>query len=236
MKLLVLSDLHENFDFERIDADTHFDLLICLGDLYNIDHDGHDEINADIESIFATLLQTFKMTPHQVLFIPGNHDPEFCFDDGKQYKNATNLHLQSHKIKNIQMRGSGGSVDSYFVDKELLIWRGYPYSEAEMKINLQSTDKIDILLSHQGPSRFGTTDINKLPLVEGKRIDGGSKEVRNWILTNKPRLLIHGHTHFAKGMLNLGDTLVVNPGAYRDGYYCIINYLEDDIQVEFKRV
>jgi Icc-related predicted phosphoesterase len=46
----------------------------------------------------------------------------------------------------------------------------------------------------------------------------GSRAVRESILAYGPVLSLHGHIHEGKGAVNLGATLVVNPGSsYEDG-------------------
>eukprot|EP00835_Amoeboradix_gromovi_P007062 NODE_1028_length_1973_cov_0.431163.p1 type:complete len:235 gc:universal NODE_1028_length_1973_cov_0.431163:180-884(+) len=227
MKLLILSDLHLNFDFEGIKT-TEIDYLICLGDFYNIEHSKAEESTPDIEFVFAKLLKKFDIKRDQLIFIPGNHDPQYCFRKGKEYNNAKNLQNTTCQLQQFSVLGTGGSVDSYYVKDNKLAWNGFSGSSLD---SLAMENYIDILLSHQGPSAFGTTDINKNPEFPENRIDGGSESVRNWVLEKKPKLVIHGHTHFSRGMLSLGKTLVVNPGAYRDGYYCEIITNKNGFQV-----
>jgi Icc-related predicted phosphoesterase len=60
-------------------------------------------------------------------------------------------------------------------------------------------------------------------LVNGTPV--GSPAVRAFIETHRPEVAVVGHIHEGRGAERVGDTLVVNPGALRDGGYVAI---EDD--------
>jgi len=53
----------------------------------------------------------------------------------------------------------------------------------------------------------------------------GSPAVRTFIETRRPEVAIVGHIHEGRGVDRVGQTLVVNPGALRDGGYVVV---EDD--------
>ena len=72
-----------------------------------------------------------------------------------------------------------------------------------------------ILVSHQPP--FGTK-------VDRAWIGGhvGSREIRNFIEIKKPVLCITGHIHEARGVDEIGETRIVNPGAFKSGHYAVV--------------
>jgi uncharacterized protein len=87
-----------------------------------------------------------------------------------------------------------------------------------------------ILVSHQPP--FGTK-------VDRAWIGGhvGSREIRNFIETKKPALCITGHIHEARGVDAIGDTKIVNPGAFKSGYYAVIEMEGRGVKgIELKKV
>ena len=224
---LILSDLHLNFNFEAIE-DLNYDYVVCLGDLYNLEHQ-KEELQPSIDAIFYKILQRFSINKQQLLFIPGNHDPNYCFQD-IEYQNATNLNLKTISIDNDLLFGLGGSISSFIIGNKEIEWKGYPHQYEDYVLQSLNDIKCSILLTHQGPSNTSTSLYDKTPLVSHTAIEGGSYEIRLWILNNKPKLVIHGHVHVGRGMQSIGNTLIVNPGAYRDGYYCIIDINTMDIQ------
>jgi Icc-related predicted phosphoesterase len=50
----------------------------------------------------------------------------------------------------------------------------------------------------------------------------GSREIRKFIETKKPMLCITGHIHEARGVDEIGETRIVNPGAFKSGNYAVI--------------
>eukprot|EP00834_Sanchytrium_tribonematis_P000273 NODE_5_length_72347_cov_1.339331.p41 type:complete len:230 gc:universal NODE_5_length_72347_cov_1.339331:18730-18041(-) len=229
MKLLVLTDLHLNFNFEKLFS-IECDYVIVIGDLYNIDHSNSKEDEVNLDLVFKSLS---AITKKPIYFVPGNHDPSFCFLENAKYQHATNFHHKLIAIDGLSFLGYGGSTSSYYVESGKIAWEGYP--NIEMGSILNNFRKVDVLVTHQGPSNFGTSDYNRKPLDSKSRVDGGSETVREYILQYEPRVVLHGHTHSGRGLLYLGKSMIVNPGAYRDGYYCIVD-IKEKIKVEFLQV
>jgi uncharacterized protein len=50
----------------------------------------------------------------------------------------------------------------------------------------------------------------------------GSREIRRFIETKKPFLCITGHIHESRSVDTVGETRIVNPGAFRNGNYAVI--------------
>ena len=70
---------------------------------------------------------------------------------------------------------------------------------------------LDILVTHQPP--YGALDRTFIG------IRAGSREIRKYVLEKKPLVNLCGHIHESRGITSLGETLVVNPGPLRRGYY-----------------
>ena len=66
----------------------------------------------------------------------------------------------------------------------------------------------------------------------------GSPAVRAFIERTRPELCVVGHIHEGRGIDQVGDTTVVNPGALREGGYVVVDY--DDatgtLQPELRRI
>jgi uncharacterized protein len=58
-------------------------------------------------------------------------------------------------------------------------------------------------------------------LVNGTPV--GSPAVRRFIETRRPDVAVVGHIHEGRGIDTVGDTVVVNPGAFREGGYVVID-------------
>jgi len=58
-------------------------------------------------------------------------------------------------------------------------------------------------------------------LVNGTPV--GSPAVRRFIETHRPDVAVVGHIHEGRGIDTVGETVVVNPGAFREGGYVVID-------------
>lgn len=83
----------------------------------------------------------------------------------------------------------------------------------------------DIILSHVPPKdtkadrvRFG--------------LHVGSPALREFIEEKQPPLVVCGHIHEARGVDEVGETVVVNPGPLFRGYYAVIDFDVDKKRVE----
>ncbi|MBI5677573.1 MAG: hypothetical protein HZC52_03575 [Planctomycetes bacterium] len=47
----------------------------------------------------------------------------------------------------------------------------------------------------------------------------GSQTVRDFIIKYKPHVCISGHIHESRAKDKIGDTIVLNAGMFRDGWY-----------------
>jgi uncharacterized protein len=58
-------------------------------------------------------------------------------------------------------------------------------------------------------------------LVNGTPV--GSPAVRQFIEARRPDVAVVGHIHEGRGVERIGDTIVLNPGALRDGGYVVVD-------------
>ena len=63
----------------------------------------------------------------------------------------------------------------------------------------------------------------------------GSLAVRRYIEEKQPILSIHGHIHEDRGIDILGETVLVNPGPLKDGYYAEA-LLESKVRVWLRKL
>ncbi|MCK4265642.1 MAG: metallophosphoesterase family protein [Thermoplasmata archaeon] len=89
------------------------------------------------------------------------------------------------------------------------------------------TGQVDVLITHLPPT--GCNDEVR------PGINIGDDTVRDIALRSKPRLLLSGHVHEARGICELGSTVCVNPGPAMSGCAAIIN-MDERVEVKLLRL
>jgi Icc-related predicted phosphoesterase len=218
MKILAISDPHGDYSkIEKImETAGDFDIAMIAGDLT---HFGPD----------AKVKELMEMFDKPVLAIPGNCDQKSILEALDTSK-AINMHGKLEQIGRIRFIGLGGSNFTPF---------NTPFELSEEEIervlkgifySAESTEDHGpiVLLTHVPP--HGARD--ELPLGHV-----GSKAILKFV--GRVDLMVCGHIHEAKGVENIGATVVVNPGEAYKGSYALIT-IEDTknkpIEVEFKEV
>jgi uncharacterized protein len=176
-------------------------------------------IGGDIDDYGLTLdILAFTENTNTVVVL-GNHDYPIAQASDKKYKG---LHGDTIKINGIKIGGLSGSLPV----------GGWPFevSESEYKLLLKKIGKVDILLTHNPP--YDTRcDITY------RQEHVGSKEIRDYIKKKTPKLVFCGHIHESQGIDNISITEIINPGAYANGNYVIVEYIEkkDHLKRELTR-
>ncbi|WP_292391596.1 metallophosphoesterase [Methanosarcina sp. UBA5] len=219
MKILAISDPHGDYSKikEMIEKAENFDLVVIAGDITNF---GPDE---KVEELM-------EMFDRPVLAIPGNCDHRSILKALDASK-ATNLHGKAEQIGNIRFIGLGGSNTTPFNSP-------FELSEEEIETALEgmvcSAENNDdcstiVLLTHAPP--YGARD--ELPFGHV-----GSKAIQKFL--DRVDLIVCGHIHEAKGLEQVGKTVVVNPGEACKGSCTLITIGEKEenklIEVEFVEV
>jgi len=204
MKILVISDLHKNKSAAEqcssIATNENTDLIVVVGD---ISHNDFDEA--------ISLLKLIAQNK-EVFFVPGNMDSRKLLNWTED--KIRNIHCKVMRIDdNLSFLGIGGSTRTPFNTS-------LEFDEEEVMSMLTETSKMldvkrFILVSHCPPKNSIVDEINH-------GIHGGSVSIRKFVEKNSPLVNICGHIHEAKGIDKIGDTLIVNPGAVKDGHYAII--------------
>jgi len=189
--------------------------------LYNLCDVGHfNDIEliigcGDLPYSYLENIVTFLNVP--LLYVPGNHDPEYQQDNTKTYaEGGSNLDLKLTRVKTFLIGGLGGSVlyrndgtnqhsqsEAYF--------RAFKLLPRLLLNRIQYRRYLDILITHSPP--FGIHDDNS-------EAHTGLKAI-NWLIKiAKPRYHLHGHTHFYRRNLatsetNLKGTKIINVHPYK---------------------
>ncbi len=159
--------------------DSQPDALLLLGDLqYSIN----------------VVLRSFPGVP--AFGVPGNHDSKELFDGLP----VINLHGRRVSWKGINLAGVGGCLRYKPCDLSWLFW------EQEYAEILSKLPPTDLLITHCAP--FGSwQEPPDRKVGTYHHAHSGSRALRDYIVRNSPRLVLHGHIH-KKGVTELGKTAV----------------------------
>ena len=148
---LVVSDIHDDIEKTKILVqkykDTKFDYVICCGDVIDVPI-GKNDIKEVTDKYVVKLEKIYheleKLAP--ILWVPGNHEPGFYFEDGltkEATPNSVNMHKKIKKLDNqLYIVGLGGSTPimtgnkwkhNFICFKDLDLekdfkYSGYPYN------------------------------------------------------------------------------------------------------------
>ena len=216
MKFLALTDFH---DYEGVvdsivARNEKYDAIICAGDyeFYN-------------EDVLVRILKKLESLTPRILMIPGNIDPL------PQQKQLEELGVGFHKkrvlVGGIIFIGYGGSNPTPF-RTHMEIPETTIQSDLEELCKPLLTQPW-VLVTHAPP--YGTR-IDRT--TNGRH--AGSKAVRLVISKFKPTIAISGHIHEAKGIDNLHNTILVNPGPAYDQNAAIVIVEGKDTSVKLIKV
>lgn len=199
MKVLAVADLHgDEGGVKNIQEflEKNYDVLIIVGDITQFGPTARAK----------EILDKLEGKDVRILSIPGNCDPKGVLPVLEERN--VNLHLKSVKLGDYTFAGIGGSNPTPFDTP-------FEIDEREIKENLislsRNTESKWILVSHAPPHNT-TIDLTS------DNIHAGSKSIRKIIEERRPQLNICAHIHEARGIDNIGETEIVNPGPIFEGY------------------
>lgn len=189
MLVLVVSDLHGH-SVEPLVGIEGVDLLLMLGDVTT---------GAGLEKT-KERIQTLRGAYPALYVISGNWERP----QSAAWFQAEGLSLdgRAERFNGLLLFGLGGSIPTPFNTPN-------EFTEDELADKLTSCpepeeDERLVICSHNPP--YGACD----RVFLGKRV--GSKSLRAFIEKRKPDLVLCGHIHEARGIENIGSTIVLNPG------------------------
>lgn len=196
MKIVAVSDIHGQPEGRSmidsiIDALTP-DLLVICGDITTFGPASY------AESILAGLNV-------RCAAVPGNCDP----DDVLRVieKLSISLHGKREVIGGVTFVGIGGApCCSFTTPRELAD------EEMDSLLSPVMTERC-VLVTHAPP--LGTLDLTK----SGKSL--GSKVVAEYVSRYKPVLVLSGHVHESRGIVDNGTTVFANPGPLKEGHVVV---------------
>lgn len=216
MKIISFGDVHEDTSnlVKMKPAMEKADLIVVSGDLTN-----YHGI-AEAKNVLAAIRKYNK----RLLVQYGNLDqPEVnTYLTGE----GINLHGNGHLFDDVGIFGCGGSSQTPF---------NTPSEISETDIKKYLTDgytkvknaKRKIMVCHT-PPKDTAIDI----IRSGTHV--GSSVVRDFIVQYKPDVCISGHIHESRGKDKLGDTVILNAGMFKDGWYIEIDIDKGSVSSSLK--
>ena len=207
MRLVCFGDIHMAFRaIERVGpALRTADVAVLTGDLTNFGEP--DDAWRVIDAVRAPCPEVWAVT--------GNLDMLWVIDALRAQ--GVSLHGEGRRLGDLGVFGCGGSnitpmdTPTEFEEDELLaiLERGHAgVADAPRRLMICHTPPYDTRLDR---------------LMNGTPV--GSAAVRRFIEARKPQVCVVGHIHEGRGVDRVGETLVLNAGALRDGGYVVV---EDD--------
>jgi len=213
MRLLIVSDIHGNteaVEHLREEAESS-DLILLAGDLT---HFGGVEDAARVVELFRSANSHLKA-------VAGNCDNR----DIEQYlaKEGLLLDQSPYLFSGVCFLGLSGALPGP-------VSTPYETSEEALARELaggtrKPASPCTVLVSHQPP--FGSIADRAMKV---KHV--GSRSLRTWIESEHPGLVICGHIHESFGRKHLGESLILNPGALKEGRYATAGIDSGDCSME----
>ncbi|GBC72243.1 3',5'-cyclic adenosine monophosphate phosphodiesterase CpdA [archaeon HR03] len=212
MKVLQASDIHGSMAAASALAEKamNYDIVVLVGDIT------HFGAVPQAEPILATVAKSGR----PVLFVPGNCDHPSLLGWRPPNKNIINIHGAIVRQGGYDFYGLGGGNLSPF---NTLI----EFSEEEFESMLSKFNPASesfILISHTPP--FGVdADIGR-----GRHL--GSTAIRKFVETKRPLAVCCGHIHEGRSISKIGETVVVNAGPAKEGFYASLEILGKEVKAE----
>jgi len=222
MRILAFGDIHGAVDkvLRILDKELDYDVVVIFGDVapYGSPYQGIEVLRRICSHIEAK----------PILMVPGNMDDPGIYNEIEcEFSNAKLIHGRNVMVGNINFVGVGGSPPTPFKTV-------FELNEDEILRILEQAVRNSIsnnlvLVSHAPP--FNTKcDVVMIG------IHVGSRAIRMFIERVKPLLCICGHIHESRNIDKLGNTVIVNPGPARHGFYASIDISHGAVNAVLKRI
>lgn len=252
MKILAISDWHakENVlsDLAKAIKNLSLDLIVFTGDVLqwkakcsewakakseNRPSDKNKvEIKEEIEKniqLYHTFYESMRKIDLPLFTIPGNVDSpldQYIKIGWEEMKRNSKLHIVHSSFfalgKDFIVTGFGGEITQQ--GKEEYFVLQFPRQEVEYGLNfLSNIPSPKILLSHTPP--VGTLDLD-----DGKH--KGCEVVNDLIERYHPKWIFCGHAHGARGKEIMGDSIIVNPGSLKNGFYALVDTKKEKVELK----
>lgn len=209
MRILAIADPHGNYSSIQalLDKAGKVDAVMIAGDITNF---GPDEKANE-------LIDMFEQT---VMAVPGNCDHTTILEVLDR-STAINLHNNIVSIGQITFAGMGGSNPTPFCTPFEIEEEKINEELSQLLVEAEKSGNPIVLLTHAPPhsilDNVGDTHVGCQTFAKHM---------------GKVKLIVCGHIHEARGIVQNCDTLVVNPGMASEGSAAIIDLLHSNGDLE----
>lgn len=213
MNLIVIADVHSSREaYEKTvekAKEASADAICVCGDLT------HFGTVKEAEEYLAIVVESHV----PIFFVPGNLDPPDLVS--ANVEGATCIHATCKSIEDYSFIGLGALHRAFEVPEDKIVqWLQKGSGECLQK-------NYTIIVSHV-PPRDTKVDV---AFIGGH---AGSRSFSRFIVDTKPVAVFCGHIHEGRGIDYIGNTVIVNPGPARRGYYALVK-LDGKVNVELSR-
>lgn len=227
MKILCITDIHgHNKKLSHVlNKESDSDLIILAGDITQLG--GYKQAGEILKPLLESRIK--------IMAVHGNMDRRGVIDYLEE--KGLSIHGRCVLEKNMIFLGIGGSNPTPFhtpheyTDMEVnhileyCLTRLNPNcTNSKVPIIRDAGDKRKIFISHTPP-------VNTALDVVTSGAHVGSGLIREIISSYNIDLCICGHIHESAGTDKIGESMCVNPGAFRDGNYAIVDITDKCINI-----
>jgi len=193
MRVLVLSDIHGRSLDQAEKISDDYDLTLIAGDITHFG--GYSEASFVLEKYIEN---------REVLAVFGNCDNMAV---GKYLDDAgISVHNNVRFCDGYKFSGFSGAPRSHFNTPG-------EFDDGEIGGGIAEWEDDRAILVTHVPAYDTTLDYTP------RAGHIGSRSVRDVIEERKPLVHVCGHVHESRGIDNIGETMLINPGPYFQGYY-----------------
>jgi Icc-related predicted phosphoesterase len=199
MRILAISDIHDDFDRFAPETLPDADLCVVAGDLTNYGIRRPLQLAAALRWI----MQMGQQIP--TLWIPGNHDIGVTSNTFSYQDDVTCILNETVSVNGLTFRGV--SLSPCYTLPELAEMWDYMTVDEDAERAAYAFERVDIVVSHTPP--YGILDSGAWVPGRGQE-NYGSQALADYIARHAPRLVICGHVHEGRGHARVGATDVYN--------------------------
>ena len=216
MKILAVTDFHGSLEASKRTAlkakNIDADVVVVCGD---VTHFGSIE---DAEKVLSPLA-ALKLP---VLYVSGNCDPPSLIE--REIRGVQCVHGKCQAIGNLSFLGAGSVPVDRVNPSPLEVSEEEILAALTQGLRQCASSRSVVVVAHSPPLN------TKLDIAHfGGHV--GSPGLRHFIEENQPSVVFCGHIHEARGIDNIGDTVVANTGPARHGY-CAIASFDKKVEVQ----
>lgn len=182
---------------------------------------------SDVHCNYKGLRKVLKEEDYDAVFATGDFEcleAVRALEEAKAKVFAVTGNLDDPRIADL-LEELGMSVENKVVEFKGFKVAGISGQEPKTSVKLLMKEDFDILLSHYPPKGFVDRAWSGVHI--------GLPEVKELCELKAPIAIHSGHVHEARGVDKCNNTVVINPGPLRHGYYAIVRY-DGEVFVELK--